>query len=287
MAFHAGPADVGVMTSLRAMQRDGLIEHSGPLQSVHRLDRVTSGLLMVAKSPAAASEVSRLLRERRIHKYYIGLSSRPPSKKQGTVQGDMARSRRSQWMLLRSSERPAITRFISSPLATDPSRRSTKLRAFLLKPVTGRTHQLRVAMKALGAPVLGDELYAAAKAARLEDRTYLHASALRLPGKTFPMVSWGDHKHASFALAFGYQSTTYTHCTGSVTISGGEDPIEVICPPSDGVEFLTREFRDLWDSWFMPDCLSKPSDVWFAHTAVQSSSPKSWHSDRSAISSTD
>ena len=79
LSFHAGPGlsglggedvpDVGVMTLLRAMQSSGEIEHTGRLHSVHRLDRVTSGLLMVAKSPAAARDLNALLRERRIHKY--------------------------------------------------------------------------------------------------------------------------------------------------------------------------------------------------------------------------
>ena len=76
LGFHAGPPiceggepDVGVMTLLRAMQGSGELEHPGRLHSVHRLDRVTSGLLMVAKSPAAARDLSTLLRERRVHKY--------------------------------------------------------------------------------------------------------------------------------------------------------------------------------------------------------------------------
>ncbi len=78
-------------------------------------------------------------------------------------------------MLLRTLGNPAVTRFDSVPL---PGRRPG-LRAYLLKPGTGRTHQLRVAMKSLGAPVLGDERYAAKAAASREERCYLHCAALR------------------------------------------------------------------------------------------------------------
>ena len=68
-----------MLPMLRDMQRRGELEFSGRLFSVHRLDRVTSGLLMVAKSAAAAREASELLRDRRLHKYYVALSARKPA----------------------------------------------------------------------------------------------------------------------------------------------------------------------------------------------------------------
>jgi tRNA pseudouridine32 synthase/23S rRNA pseudouridine746 synthase len=78
-------------------------------------------------------------------------------------------------MLARTSADPAITRFVSAAV---PGRRPG-LRAFLLRPETGRTHQLRVAVKSLGSPVLGDERYGQADRARLEARGYLHCAAMR------------------------------------------------------------------------------------------------------------
>lgn len=119
-------------------------------------------------------------RERRVAKYYVALSARKPQRKQGSVTGDMARGRSSSWKLLRSSSDPAVTRFQSYSLAAvQPG-----LRLYLLKPETGRTHQLRVAMKSLGAAILGDALYGSAPAAAEQERMYLHAAALRvqLPG---------------------------------------------------------------------------------------------------------
>lgn len=247
------------MTLLREQQQQGELEHIGPLHGVHRLDRGTSGLLMVAKSAAAARELSMLLRERRLHKYYVALTSRRPSQKQGRVRGDMARSRRGQWKLLRSTDNPAVTAFMSTSLSLagdgecgSPAAGRAGLRAFLLKPSTGRTHQLRVAMKSVGAPVLGDATYAAADAARGEERAYLHAAALRLP--------------ASAALC-----------------ESGE-PTRVLCPPTDGAEFLSDAFRALWDGWFDPGSVPA-AGVWFDGTAVSSATPVALPRERRASDS--
>ncbi len=142
---------------------------------VHRLDRITSGLLVVARHKAAAKNLGELFKSRDIQKTYIALSDKTPTKKQGVVTGDMARSRDGQWKLMRSRENPASTRFASRSL-------ESHLRLFTLKPQTGRTHQLRVMMKALGSPIIGDERYGGTPA----DRGYLHALQL-----TF---NWQDQK---------------------------------------------------------------------------------------------
>lgn len=131
---------------------------------VHRLDKPTSGLLLVAKTAEANRELSIAFAERTVSKTYLAVSDCKPKKKQGWVKGDMAPARRGQWKLLRSSENPAITQFSSYLLAAP-------MRGFVLKPKTGKTHQLRVAMKSLGAPILGDSRYGGSDA----DRVFLHA----------------------------------------------------------------------------------------------------------------
>ena len=68
LGFHTEAHALGVLPLLRAMQEAGELAHQGRLFAVHRLDRVTSGLLMVAKTPDAATELTRLLRERQAHK---------------------------------------------------------------------------------------------------------------------------------------------------------------------------------------------------------------------------
>ena len=136
---------------------------------VHRLDKVTSGLLILALNAESSAEFSRLFFEQKIHKTYLALSNQKPKKKQGLIVGDMKKARDGAWKLCQTKENPAITRFES--VSCEPN-----LRLFILKPQTGKTHQLRVAMKSLGSPILGDGLYG--KNTEKIDRTYLHAAQL-------------------------------------------------------------------------------------------------------------
>lgn len=134
---------------------------------VHRLDRMTSGLLLLARSADACNRLAQLFREQQVEKFYLALSDKKPTKKQGQVIGDMERGRRGGWKLLRSRENPAVTEFYSYSAAPG-------LRLFLCKPGTGRTHQIRVALKSVGAPIIGDPIYHEV-VAEAPDRGYLHA----------------------------------------------------------------------------------------------------------------
>lgn len=145
---------------------------SQPLFPVHRLDKVTSGLLLLAKHSRAAAQLSEHFAHRRIQKWYLAISQSKPTKKQGWVKGDMSKSRNGSWKLERSHNNPAITQFITHFDST------AERRFFLLKPHTGKTHQLRVMMKSLSAPIDGDERYGGIAA----ERTYLHAYALSFDG---------------------------------------------------------------------------------------------------------
>lgn len=139
-----------------------------PLWPVHRLDKVTSGILLLAKNKESAARLSALFADHGIQKYYLARTTQKPKKKQGWIKGDMAKSRNGSWKLLHSRNNPAITRFISH---FDHHRQH---RLFLLMPHTGRTHQLRVAMKSLSSPIDGDQRYGGSAA----ERTYLHAYGL-------------------------------------------------------------------------------------------------------------
>lgn len=159
------------------------------LYPVHRLDKVTSGLVVMAKTADSNREFCRLFAEREMEKYYLAIAAGKPTKKQGLVCGDMERGRRSTWKLLKSKQNPALTQFFS--YALQPG-----IRLYLLKPRTGKTHQLRVALKSLAVPILGDKLYSGADSyttcgvSERSERVYLHAYALRfaLKGQAYEFV---------------------------------------------------------------------------------------------------
>ena len=137
------------------------------LYAVHRLDKVTSGLIILARNKSAAATFTELFAQHSIDKFYLAITDSKPKKKQGWVKGDMAKSRRGTYKLLASNLNPAITRFYSISFKAG-------FRAFILKPFSGKTHQLRVALKSIGSPILGDIAYSGTAS----DRTYLHAYAL-------------------------------------------------------------------------------------------------------------
>ena len=168
LSVHKDQSEIGLTTLLA--------EQLGVPQVwlVHRLDKVTSGLLILALNTESAAEFFRLFSEHHIQKTYLALSNQKPKKKQGLLVGDMQKARNGAWKLCQSKENPAITRFES--VSCEPN-----LRLFILKPQTGKTHQLRVAMKSLGSPILGDALYG--KNTEKIDRTYLHAARLQFEFK--------------------------------------------------------------------------------------------------------
>jgi len=145
------------------------LAHSTELYPVHRLDKMTSGLLIFAKNSQTATAFQHMFEQHLIQKYYLALSDKKPKKKQGVIKGDMAKSRRSAWKLLRSQENPAISQFKSYSL-------DKGLRLFLVKPLSGKTHQIRVALCSIGSPIIGDALYGGTIEA---ERGYLHAYGLQ------------------------------------------------------------------------------------------------------------
>ncbi|SHI02591.1 TIGR01621 family pseudouridine synthase [Ferrimonas marina] len=146
------------------------------LYPVHRLDTPTSGLLLLARSAQSAAALTEQFAAHQVEKRYLALSDQKPKKKQGTIKGGMAKARRGAWKLTPDRDNFALTQFVSASVVPG-------LRAFLLRPRSGRTHQIRVALKSLGAPILGDALYGGNAA----DRTYLHALGLafELEGQRF------------------------------------------------------------------------------------------------------
>ena len=139
---------------------------------VHRLDRDTSGLLVVARTAEAHAELSRMIAAREVSRNYTALVEGRPSSRTGTIDAALGRDHRSPERVIVGGRRPrpAVTHFeVVEPLARDA------LLAVRLE--TGRTHQIRVHMLAIGHPVAGDPQYGSKGRYDLE-RQFLHSSRL-------------------------------------------------------------------------------------------------------------
>lgn len=202
------PGIMSYFRHLQALGDKGLLctSYRGRIYGVHRLDKATSGILIFAKDPITARELIQCFRNKSIVKYYVALSSKKPrKKKQGWVKGDMTRGRRGTWMLKKAMSDPAVTRFYTAGLGGLKRKESVDSgnghvgvipRTLLLfRPYTGRTHQLRVAAKSLGLPIIGDSYYgggtndiAQTKESKL--RTFLHSAALHIQLRDETITIW-------------------------------------------------------------------------------------------------
>lgn len=162
VSFHSESGSAGLFETIK--QKEQLTE----LYPVHRLDKITSGLLVMAKTAATNHALTEQFRLRQVEKYYVAISHKKPKKKEGLIKGDMTPARRGAWKLLLSQQNPAITQFFNKGMGDGK-------RLFMVKPHSGKTHQIRVALKSLGAPILGDELYGDSAS---EERAYLHAYSI-------------------------------------------------------------------------------------------------------------
>ena len=142
---------------------------------VHRLDRDTSGLLVVAKSEEIHRKLQDELRRREIKREYLALVEGRPDARSGTIDAPIGRDRSSRTLMSTRTDKPrdAVTHFeIEEELP-----RTTLLRVRL---VTGRTHQIRTHLAAIGYPVCGDPVYGGVIAGKRLGltRQFLHAANL-------------------------------------------------------------------------------------------------------------
>ena len=142
---------------------------------VHRLDRDTSGLMVVARSPAAHRRLQEMVQTREVVREYLALVVGRPRSRRGTIDAPIGRDRSDalRHSLDTDSPRDAVTHFEVTELLP----RHALLRVTL---ETGRTHQIRVHLAAVELPVAGDPLYGRAGELGLE-RQFLHAARLAFP----------------------------------------------------------------------------------------------------------
>ena len=134
---------------------------------VHRLDKDTSGLLVVAKNDRAMRALQQQLAERQVHKTYLALVHGVPKPREGQIEAPIGRNPRNRKkMAVVEDGRESTTRY--------RIREELPGHALLeVEPVTGRTHQIRVHLAAIGHPILGDSVYG--RPSPLLDRQFLHA----------------------------------------------------------------------------------------------------------------
>ncbi|HKW85377.1 MAG TPA: pseudouridine synthase [Burkholderiaceae bacterium] len=153
---------------------------------VHRLDMATSGLMLLARGADAQRTLGNAFARREVHKRYVAIVAGPLSASAGEIDlplsADWPNRPRQQVDKLRG--KPSLTRY--RVLELDLAKNTTRVE---LEPVTGRAHQLRVHLLAIGHPILGDALYGSAEIQAAAPRLLLHAAALRFahPASGEPM----------------------------------------------------------------------------------------------------
>jgi 23S rRNA pseudouridine955/2504/2580 synthase len=152
---------------------------------VHRLDRDTSGVLVVAKTRAAAAHFGRVFQSRSARKIYWAVVAGVPKPAQGSISCFLAKQivGDNEQMAVVEQNYPGAQHSMTYYSTTDTAAR--RFAWVTLKPVTGRTHQLRVHMAQLGNPIIGDPRYFNIEnwqaAEGLGDGLHLHARRIRLP----------------------------------------------------------------------------------------------------------
>lgn len=154
------------------------LEYRGGI--VHRLDKETSGILLIAKSPHAFTNLQSQFKERKVTKSYIALTHGKLKDPEGVVDAAVGRLpwRRDRFGVL-SGGREAVTTY---KLIKEYSNETSEFSLVEFFPKTGRTHQIRIHAKYLGNPIVADPFYAGRKTARKDrlwcPRLFLHAAKI-------------------------------------------------------------------------------------------------------------
>jgi 23S rRNA pseudouridine1911/1915/1917 synthase len=170
LVMHAGAGHAGdtLVDALAGIVAGGDPERPG---IVHRLDRDTSGLLLVARSGGAHDRLADLVRDRAVERTYLALVQGRPSSRSGRIEAPIGRDRDDPTRVSLDTDTPreAVTHFEVERLFPNHALLRVRLE-------TGRMHQIRVHLRAIELPVVGDPVYGVADAAL--GRQFLHAARL-------------------------------------------------------------------------------------------------------------
>jgi 23S rRNA pseudouridine1911/1915/1917 synthase len=204
MMVHAGAGATDDQRN-RGTLVNALLHHFGQLSSVggelrpgivHRLDKATSGLIVVAKSDESHRRLAAQFAGRKIKKKYVALVQGWLKRDRGTINSSISRDRvrRTRMTTRRPGGREALSHYTALRKLDSPYGKFTLIEVQI---DTGRTHQIRVHLASLGHPVVGDVLYGARRELRSAEttlslpRNFLHAAALQF-----------EHPRSGEALSF-------------------------------------------------------------------------------------
>lgn len=154
------------------------LRHAPDARIVHRLDMSTSGLIVLARGAIAQRVLSLAFAKRKVHKRYVAVVAGLPADDAGEIDLPLICDWPNRPRQMVDTRRGKASRTRWRVLARHPEAGVSRLE---LEPITGRSHQLRVHLQAIGHPILGDELYASEAIRALAPRLLLHASQLGLP----------------------------------------------------------------------------------------------------------
>lgn len=179
-------------------------KYPGGAGYVHRLDRDTSGVLIFAKNIAAYEFLRKAFHDRKVKKTYLAFVYGVLKNKKGTIDFDIGRSRKD--FRLRSAQPKAKGRLREALTHYEVIGEEGEHSLLRVNPETGRTHQIRVHLKAIHHPIIGDSLYATNRPSALGlSRLGLHAKSLDLPlpsGGRVLIVAPAPHDFSSALACF-------------------------------------------------------------------------------------
>jgi 23S rRNA pseudouridine1911/1915/1917 synthase len=192
MVVHPGSGNpTGTLVNALLHRYQMLAQGFGPGEArpgiVHRLDKDTSGVIITAKSAEAHDALAAQFHDRTVRKRYVAIVQGCPSPREGAIDAMLARHPRDRkrFRCVKQGGRPALTRYRVERIFSAEGRTYALVQ---LAPRTGRTHQLRVHLRHIGTPILGDPIYGRKDPLFPDATLMLHARSLRLrlPGEEEP-----------------------------------------------------------------------------------------------------